>query len=1002
MNDLSGNSETLALSPPSIFGSVSDVKTDDPNVEAPLVGAPLRLTEKGYLEVVVSPPFPAADKLTLQLNGKPIDAPSEVDAQERTRFRVSRALLREGAQSFHYLAERGSGNTSEPSPKLWVLYSLNRPGGRDPFGGNDVQDNLKIDLPEAIKKLGVGPEEAAQGVPLTVSYPFAKLHDVVEVNCNGYTFTYPVTQNDLGGSFDIQIPEEAFIGGGSSEAFQISYRVWDQLENYTQDGLPSIALSIVVDLKPKEMDRPDLIEDLAGDEDDADTIDRSILKDFLLARVHVRTPLWTEGDSVRLTYTCVPAAGAPVTRTLADVPVNRVPDFLELKMPAAEITAAAWVIVSYSQVRNGQVVAGSYPTKSEVVGDGSSELPAPLVPGLVGNSIAPTKYPEGFTVRVDWATGWKVGDKAKLVVTGGASGVGTPVFGFVVFNTNFRANFKLSRDFIMANANREVVFKWVLLRDGKETESQPLTLTVERVNASDPNFPSAEISQANGTEVVDLRLFKGDAQVVCAPWPFISMGQHYWLHVLGTGLDDNAKVVEIANGESLTEEQVNKGLDHVLSRKELELFKPGNQLTVRLRVDLYPNENADTIVTFLLKRYILVVAGMDDSLEFLNAPYIVAPTGRLTDIELKAVDANGDFIKQKSIYVTIPDNFKYAEGSSGRREFKTGFFGEVIIKGVTAPDAPGTSYTVKTELDGKAFIAKLDVTARGWVGELDIGFISNPITVSPDGTKICAISPHHIDGKLVVIDTLSLKVLSEEKVNGYYIAVGPDSNRVFVSSYHSNSYIVINLAAGGKVLVSAVHDSGNCIWSREGVYAYVLASYGRLVKVDTILGRTTSIVTGNRHFDASMIISPDGQNIFFCGSDAFGHIYKVSTASLAFIRTTTASTRGAGIAISPDSKRLYVSFYSDQKIRVFDSANLLETRSVDAFKPGVNTLSPDGRLLYIASEDAKVRAFDTVSFQVVKTFDVAGDPKSLALSPDGSRLYVAYKTKTIITVIQVG
>jgi DNA-binding beta-propeller fold protein YncE len=1005
MTDRSIAAETLALTPPLIYGSVSDVKTEDPNVGEPRVGVPLRLTEKGDLQLVVDPLFPSADNLKLYLNGKHIDVPYDVDAQARTRFRVPRALLRQGVQYFHYVAERGSGNSSEESPKLWVLYSLNRPGGRDTFGGNDFHDNLKIDLPEAIKKLGVGPEEAAKGFPLTVFYPFAKLHDVVEVNCNGYTFTYTVTQNELGGSFDISIPEEALIEGGNSESFLVSYTVRDQLENYTQDGLPSIALSIVVDLTPKEMDRPDLIEDMAGEEDDADTIDRSSLKDFLLARVHVRTPLWKKGDSIRLTYTCIPAEGAPVTRTLADVLVNRVPDFVELKMPAAQVIAVAWVRVGYSLVRSGKVVASSYLTKAEVVGGGSSELPAPLVPGLVGYSIDPTKHSDGFTVRVDWAPGWKAGDKAKLVVTGGASGSGTPSFGFILFNTNFRANFKLSRDFIMANAKREVVFKWVLLRDGKQTESQPLTLIVERVNASDPNFPSAEISQANGTDVVDLRLFTVDAQVVCAPWLFISLGQTYWLHVLGTGLDDNAKVVEIANGISLTQAQVEKGLDHVLPRAELELFKPGHQLTVQLRVDFYPSENDDTISIFLPKRYTLVVAGMYDTLEFLNAPYTVAPTGRLTNIELKAVDANGDFIKQKSIYVTTPPGFKYADGSTGKREFTTGLFGELIIKGVKAPDTPRASYTLQAELDGKTFIAKLDVLARGKVGELDIGFIPGPIAISLDGTKICAISPHHEKGKLVVIDVLNLQVVGApvEKLNGYNIAINPDSNQVFISSCYNYGALNINLGTGGRDSIRLTpYNWGECAWNLEGTHAYILSGQG-LTKVDVLLKREKEVFRSSVFSHGPVLISPDGRRVFIFVS-GYSNTYVIRSfdaSSDALIKQSAGFHDVKGFAISPDGKYIYLGATSQQKIRVIDSVSLLETRSVDAFKPGVMVMNPDGRLLFTASEDAKVRAIDTVNFQVVKIFDVAGEPKSLALSPDGSRLYVAYNTKTIITVIQV-
>lgn len=999
MNDISSTAATLALSPPLILGSVSDVKSEDPNAGVPLVGAPLRLTEKGFLQVVVDPSFPPAEALRLYHNDKRIDAPSEVDAQGRTRFRVSRVLLREGVQAFHYEAERVGGN-SEVSPKLWVLYSLNRPGGRDPFGGNDYQDNLKIDMPEAIKKLGVGPEEAAQGIPLTVSYPFAKLHDVVEINCNGYRFTYTVTQNDLGGSFDIPIPEKAFNEGGSSENFLISYTVWDQLENYTQDGLPSIALSIVVDLQPKEMDRPDLIEDMAGAEDEVSSIDRSSLKDFLLARVHVRTPLWKKGDSVRLTYTCVPAEGAPVTRTLADVLVNRVPDFLELKIPAALVIAAAWLIVSYSLVRGGVVLASSYATKSEVVGGGSSELPLPFVPGLVGNNIVPTKYPDGFTVRVDLATGWKVGDKAKLVVTGGASGAGTPVFGFIQFNANQRANFKFSREFILANANLEVKFTWVLLRDGKETESQPLNLTVERINAEDPNFPSAEIPQSNGTDVVDLRLFDGDARVVCAQWPFIRVGQAYWLQIDGTDLEGNRRTYIITDGARLTQVQVEKGLDHVLPRNELILFKPGYQLTVHLRVDLYPNENADTIVTFLLTHYTLVTAGMYDTLEFLNGPYRVAPAGRLTNIELRAVNKNGDYIDGATVYITIPSGFKYKDGVVGRRAFKTDAVGKISISGVTAPDAPATHYTIQAELEGKIFTSKLHITARGKVGELNVSGAISDLVLSPDGTRVyalCGVS----DFSTVDSETLTAVGSAVKDVRGHFVAITPDSSRAIVSSAYGNNTIAINVLSSEKIAsISSRFTMGQGVFGLDGHYGYFGSNLGFTVVDAVHLREEKNLYIYAFSWNNFVRRNFNGQRVFICQQyHKVISIYDVTSHQV--VKTSTPfSSEPGGFDIAG---HLYVCFPSENKVRSFNE-DLNEVRMYEVGnKPGVIVLASDGGLAFYGSlTDKKVRVFSPISGLEVSVYDVRGVPACLALSPDNKRLFVGYKDTAKLTVIQVG
>ncbi|EJM12908.1 hypothetical protein PMI21_04464 [Pseudomonas sp. GM18] len=406
-----------------------------------------------------------------------------------------------------------------------------------------------------------------------------------------------------------------------------------------------------------------------------------------------------------------------------------------------------------------------------------------------------------------------------------------------------------------------------------------------------------------------------------------------------------------------------------------------------------------------MKRYTLVTAGMKATLEFLNTPYRVAPLGRLTDIELKLVNENGDFIKEAKVYLTIPNNFKYADGSTGRREFKTSLFGELKVGGVTGPDAPSTAYTIKAEYDGKAVNAKLNVTARGKVGDLEVGFISSPIAVSPDGTKICAMNASNTNGRLVMFDTASFQAgTTVEMLNGNNFSVAPDSNHVVISGSYSYALTNINLATGEQdsIRVSS-YNHGACAWDVEGRHVYVVHGVG-LTKVDTITKREKRIFEmGSSYVDTPVLRSVDGRRVFIFVSNFSNSslIRSFDTSADALIRTSASFSSVSGFALSPDGIHIYTSFNADRKIKVFDSVSLSEIRSVDASKPGALAMSPDGRLLFFASEEMKVSAMDTVSLQVVKTFNVAGDPKSLALSPCGSRLYVAYKAKTFITVIQV-
>jgi hypothetical protein len=887
MTDLSNDSSALALSPPYIVDATPDVKSEDPNAGVPLLGVPLRLTGSGHLKVVVDPQSPAADSVPLHINGSatPIDAPVTVDpVTKRTTFEVSRALLRDGLQFFHYVAKRIGGG-DEPSPNLWVLYSRNRPGGLDPINDDkDIHEGLGIDLPEDVKQNGVDLVAAERGVALTVSYAFPKLHDVVTVDCNGFAFNYTVTTGDLGGAFDIVLPKAAFVGGGNSLTFKIFYRLKDQLGNDTQNSLPSPTLSIKVDLTPKV------------------------------------------------------------------------------------------------------------------------ELPtAPFVPALAGNVISPIKYTTGFVVRVDWAKGFKPGDKAKLVVKGGAAGAGSPKFTFVALNSNFRANFQLTTAFILANAGREVVFTWILLSGGVETESEPLTLTIESVNVTDPNFPKPEIVEAYGTNAVDLRAFTGDAHIVCAPWPFIGLLQQIWVHVLGTGIDGSPKTVAIAVGKTLTPEQVQKGLEYVLLRKDLELFAPGKELRVRVQVDFYPNEVADTKKTFTLARYTLVTAGMKATLEFLNAPYRVAPLGRLKSIKFKLVDENGEFVKEASVYVTIPKSFKYADGTTGRREFKTSWFGELNVSGVAGPDAPGTAYTITAEYDGNVISAKLDVTARGKIGTVDAA-VKSLIEISPDGTRLYLYEEPG-SNRVSIVDTTTFEIIGRHERDGAYgrIIASSDGENIYIGSANHS---VIRVEGWQKVATYTTPEAGYGVLSLDGAYGYYVGT-NRVYVVDNSNFKIKEVVPVSYSWWWDGMAISD-RYLYIVGYAANSvpslvnvHVFDTLTNKVLRSGPVIKYSDRFAIFVGPGDKLLYV--FSRSKIMVFDSLSLAEVRSVDLVNTVLysSVLSSDGRLIYFINEKLKISAMDAESLRVIKDFDVVGSPSTLKLSHDNSRLYYSCSDKLGVTVIQV-
>jgi len=169
---------------------------------------------------------------------------------------------------------------------------------------------------------------------------------------------------------------------------------------------------------------------------------------------------------------------------------------------------------------------------------------------------------------------------------------------------------------------------------------------------------------------------------------------------------------------------------------------------------------------------------------------------------------------------------------------------------------------------------------------------------------------------------------------------------------------------------------------------------------------SVSAVVGAEALRAAM---REGASLVLVSNEASNDVTVVDTRTHQPIATITLLARPRGLSIHPDGSRAFIALSDDVPNAANDGDAVVEvdltkaelTRAHDAGSdPEQFALSPDGRLLYAANEDAGTATIaDLASGDVLATLIVGIEPEGVAASPDGRWVYVTAETSNTVTVI---
>jgi YVTN family beta-propeller protein len=234
------------------------------------------------------------------------------------------------------------------------------------------------------------------------------------------------------------------------------------------------------------------------------------------------------------------------------------------------------------------------------------------------------------------------------------------------------------------------------------------------------------------------------------------------------------------------------------------------------------------------------------------------------------------------------------------------------------------------------------------------------------------------------------------------VTIGPQLNlapaaNAYVANFGDNSVSVINTAYGTVTATIAVGTGPDAVVpTPDGSKAYVANFTANTVSVIATASNTVAatIPVGTAPF--GLAISPDGARVYVANSGA-GSVSVISTATNTVTNTVPVGLGSIpfGVTISPDGSKIYVADSGSGALSVIDAATVTAGSPIALGKPTQTgpyavALSLDGGTAYVTNNlGASVSVVGIADGTILATVPVGPNPTELALSPDGTKLYVA-------------
>lgn len=291
-----------------------------------------------------------------------------------------------------------------------------------------------------------------------------------------------------------------------------------------------------------------------------------------------------------------------------------------------------------------------------------------------------------------------------------------------------------------------------------------------------------------------------------------------------------------------------------------------------------------------------------------------------------------------------------------------------------------------------AYLHRIARPAEGVVSGLT-GAVTD-LAVSRDGRHLAA--AHYGEDSVSVIDTATLAVTATvRELAEPYAVVAADRAYLRSASISEDSVVAVDLESGVRLATReigvgatgmAVSPAGDVLYvarSLDGItdIAVIDIESGKVVAIPVIRAADASIDT--------LRINQSGTRLYAALTTSAGGALVSVDIRTGRVRTVTVGATIDDIAVHRDDRRVFVTGWDDDLGAVLHlvdtgTARVVRTVAVDGLP--VSVLATDTQVVLAHGE--AVTVLDAVSLRPVNHIDIGRPVSCLAVSPDGTRLYV--------------